>query len=119
MRHRFHILEFTRPYDSNPQTLRDTDIYKQTKYEPLRSAMQLLLPSWQCLTVTFTVGVRGTAFVSAWTEALRAINIPDPHQQDKIIRTAVHASLDGLDTILQARAAHAHCRRQEEPQATN
>ena len=107
------ILEFTRPYDSHPRTLKDTDIYKRAKYERLRLQLQRLLPNtWTCQTVTFTVGARGTAFTSAWTKALRAINIPDPPRQDKIIQTAIHAALTGLDSILQARAAH--LRRQDD-----
>ena len=111
-RHTLSIMEFTRPYDSHPRTLRDTDLYKRAKYEQLRRRIQQLLPvRWTCQTVTFTVGVRGTAFNSAWLAALRAINIPDPPRQEDIIRTAVHASLTGLDSILQARAAH--LRRQE------
>ena len=73
---------------------------------PLRQKLQQLLPNWTCQTVTFTLGVRSTAFVSAWTEALRAINIPDPHKHEDIIRAAVHASLEGLDSLLQARSAH-------------
>ena len=103
---KLHILEFTRPYDSKPQTLHDTDIYKRNKYEPLRQQLQRHLPStWTCSITTFTLGVRGTAFTTTWIEALRAINIPDPHHHEHIIQTAIHASLIGLDTILQARAA--------------
>lgn len=98
------LMEFTRPYDRRPGAMRAADRSKQQKYEAMRQFLQdRLPPPWKIETLTFSVGVLGSADEQAWERALRALSIPDPHKQRKIVIAAINTALEGYSTILAAR----------------
>ena len=101
----FHILEFTRPYDSRRKSLALTNIYKLLKYQPLQSKLRRLLPpAWTTSIAALSVGVRGSVDEPAWTAALDILRIPRRHHES-IIRTAIEASFDALLDMVEARRA--------------
>ena len=73
------------------------------KYEAMRQFLQdRLPPPWKIETLTFSVGVLGSADEQAWERALRALSIPDPHKQRKIVIAAINTALEGYSTFLAA-----------------
>ena len=104
-RRRFHILEFTRPYDSRRKSLALANIYKLLKYQPLHKKLTHSLPrGWAASVIAFSVGVRGSADGPAWTAALKHLGVPLRHH-DSIIKAAIDSSLAALLDMTDARMA--------------
>jgi hypothetical protein len=104
-RHKLFILEFTRPYDTDPDALQAADQEKRTKYQPLQRFLQTQLPPpWTVEIVTFSIGVLGSADETAWETALETLTIPVPHRS-KMVKAAIATALEGYTNILAARYA--------------
>ena len=105
-RRRFHILEFTRPYDSRRESLARTNLYKLLKYEPLYRRIRTALPKpWTASVAAFAVGVRGTADKPSWSSALRHLGITSRRHHDQIIKATIRSSLDAIYEMTDARLA--------------
>ena len=103
----FHILEFTRPYDSTREDLLRTDENKRNKYQPMHSKImaQLQPHSWKGEVIALSIGVRGTVLEDHWQTALDKLDVPKTKHQG-IMSRAVGATLTELDKIFQAHLAH-------------
>ena len=103
----FHILEFTRPYDSTREDLLRTDENKRNKYQPMHSKIMAKLQphSWKGEVIALSIGVRGTVLEDHWQTALDKLDVPKTKHQG-IVSRAVGATLTELDKIFQAHLAH-------------
>jgi hypothetical protein len=54
------ILEFTRPNDRDALALQDTDSLKTARYTPLPDRLVMILPAWEGVIQTYTMGIRGS-----------------------------------------------------------
>ena len=74
----FHILEFTRPYDSNREDLLCKDENKRNKYQPMHSKIMAKLQphSWRGEVIALSVGVRGTILEDPWQTAIDKLDVP-------------------------------------------
>ena len=50
-------------------------------------------------TLTFSIGVLGSADEQAWEQARRALSIPDPHKHMKIVIATINTALEGYSTL--------------------
>ena len=99
------ILEFTRPMDSDLQSLRRADNQKEEKYGRLKSKLEQVLPfGWTVKIVTFSVGARGTIDLERWKQALTTVGVPND-RHSKIVRRAIIDALRSRETLTQARSA--------------
>ena len=88
------ILEFTRPNDLCALSLQGTDTYKIVRYTPLRSRLAGLLPGWEVviLTVTFTIGIRGSYDPNRWSTNLSRFGLTDA-QMEQLMQALVSQTL--------------------------
>jgi hypothetical protein len=98
----FHIIEFTRAYDPDLQTLRDMEERKIQRYKGLCERLRQRLPDWTGEVVPLTVGIRGTMHSSKWERRLRQLGINGDHHED-IMQEVLKATLHGLDRMFLAR----------------
>jgi len=101
---RFHILEFTRTYDSDGQSLNRADGRKQKKYTRLCRYYQAVLPGWQGSVLPFTVGVRGSLGLTTFCNNLRTLAVPRP-EHERIAKSVITITLEGLERMFSVRRA--------------
>ena len=90
--------------DHSIGNLQVTDTMKQTKYRNLTRCLLAVLSKWTTDIATFTVGVKGSIDTFQWRKSLDMVGVP-PAQHAQVARMAISKVLDGIDTIIQARAA--------------
>ena len=93
------ILEFTRPMDSDLQSLRRADSQKEEKCGMLKSKLEQILPlGWTVKIVTFSVGARDTIDQERWKQAFTTEGVPK-YKHSKVTWQAKIDALRGLETF--------------------
>jgi hypothetical protein len=103
--HNFYFLEFTRVNDDELDHLAQTSAKKKAKYQALKRHYLHHLPGWKGEVLPFTIGIRGTLVEAQWQQTLGRLGLP-PASHEALAKTVVEATLQGLDTMFQARLAH-------------
>jgi hypothetical protein len=101
---RLLILEFTRPNDKGELSLRETDQYKTARYRPLRDLLARLLPGWEVVIQTYTVGIRGSHDPDRWYAQLRQLEVTAA-RAERLMQDMVEQALTELTDIYSVRYA--------------
>ena len=103
----FYFLEFTRVNDEELDHLAQTSAKKKAKYQALKRHYLQHLQGWKGEVLPFTIGMRGTLIEAQWKQTLGQLGLTSTNHEALAI-TAVEATLQGLDTMFQARLARLH-----------
>ncbi len=85
-------------------SLHDTDAYKTARYTPPGNRLAGLLPRWEVVILTFTIGVRGSYDPNRWNTNLSRFGLTAV-QTERLMRALVSQTLAELTDLYSGRYA--------------